>query len=396
MIRLLLISTLLLSFNLLSQIDQTQLLVGRTTGTHTLHDGNSTRIFGFAETLGADIYLPGPTIHVTEGDSVEIDFWNVSQGAPHTIHLHGLDVNQENDGVPSLSFDVHHMDHGFYKFKAPHPGTYIYHCHVVSTIHVQAGMYGVIIVTPSNGDNLSTWNGGESFDRDFLWTASEIDTNWHTDAVLDHPHDTINPQPMFVPDNYLPQYFLVNGQSGSQLTDVNNYYTAGVNEKVYMRLVNIGYQGVRYIFPSNVNARTISSDGRPLPTDFINDTVEVLPGERYGTIIQLGSDALYPVEVQHFNLNTQEIESSQDVTIRTSDVSLADEPAIERTLIYPNPSSHGLFFIDAGTSEDYVVYNLLGEKIKSGNSSYLIDLSGEASGTYLLRLKGEYHKLIKN
>ena len=150
MIRLLILTAIsLFTIDCYSQIDYSKLIIGRNNGTMVLHDGNITDIFGFAETLGESISLPGPTINITEGDSVQIDFWNVSQGAPHTIHLHGLDVNQENDGVPALSYEVHHMDHGYYKFKAPHPGTYIYHCHVVSTIHVQAGMYGVIIVKPS-------------------------------------------------------------------------------------------------------------------------------------------------------------------------------------------------------------------------------------------------------
>ena len=187
--RLLFISLLLIGLNTEAQIDYSKLIIGRTTGQKDLHDGNSTRIMGFAETLSEEIDIPGPTIYMNEGDSVEIDFWNMSQGAPHTIHLHGLDVDQANDGVPNLSFDVHHMDHGYYRFKAPHAGTYLYHCHVVSTIHVQAGMYGVIIVRPPSGDANTTWDGGETYDREFIWTSSEIDTNWHTNAVLDH--DTV-------------------------------------------------------------------------------------------------------------------------------------------------------------------------------------------------------------
>lgn len=388
--RILFIFVVLIQSISFGQIDQSQMIIGRNTGTKTLHDGAETRIFGFAELLNAPIDIPGPTLIFNEGDSIEIDFFNVSQGAPHTIHLHGLDVNQENDGVPALSFEVHHMDHGYYKFKAPHPGTYIYHCHVVSTIHVQAGMYGVIIIRPANGDEYTTWTGGENYDREFLWTATEIDTNWHTDAVLEH--DTL--MPVMIPSIFDPQYFFVNGQSGTQLTDITNFYTAAVNDKVYMRLVNIGYYGVRYIFPSSISARTISSDGRPLPTEVLNDTVEVLPGERYGTIIQLGTDPLYPVIVEHFNLNTQEVESSQNVTIRTSQTGINENIIGQTFMVYPNPSSE-LFFTNGGFTEQFEVFDLVGNLILSSDASY-INLSHQPSGTYLVRYKGMHCRIVKD
>ena len=83
-------------YNVWSQIDYSKLIIGRNMGTHTFHDGEQTRIFGFTETLSAATKIPGPTIYLNSGDSVKLDFWNMSQGAPHTIHLHGLDVNQQN------------------------------------------------------------------------------------------------------------------------------------------------------------------------------------------------------------------------------------------------------------------------------------------------------------
>ncbi len=379
------------SFSINAQIDYSKLVVGRTTGEQLMHDGAMVRTFGFAETLSEDIKVPGPTIEVTEGDSIEFDFWNVSQGAPHTIHLHGLDVNQENDGVPSLSFEVLHMEHGFYKFKAPHPGTYIYHCHVVSTIHVQAGMYGVIIVQPSNGNQNQVWNDGEIYARDLLWTSSEIDTNWHTLTVLDHNHSSNTPH--YVPADYAPQYFMINGESETQLSQESGYYYTGQNEKVYMRLVNIGYYGVRYIFPSSLNATTIASDGRPLPSSFENDTIEVLPGERYGTMIETGTDILYPVVVEYFNLNNQVVESSQNVIIKTSPLGIETEN-ITGLKVTPNPSGSGVFNINSDILVDYSIYSILGELIIQGNSS-AIDLSDEPNGMYFLQTENSIQKLIK-
>ena len=88
----------------------TTLLIARNTGSKVLEDSTVIRILGYAEKLSANPSMPGPTLTYYEGDSVIIDMWNVSQGAPHTIHLHGLDVDQQNDGVPHLSFAPEHMD----------------------------------------------------------------------------------------------------------------------------------------------------------------------------------------------------------------------------------------------------------------------------------------------
>jgi len=147
----LLLISLLFSTSLFGQ--SKTLLIARNTGEKVLADGKIIKSMGYSLRLSENPGVPGPTLVYYEGDSVTIDLWNVSQGAPHTIHLHGLDVDQQNDGVPHLSFTVGHMEHGFYRFKAPHPGTYLYHCHVVSAIHVQGGMYGLLIVKPKNEEN---------------------------------------------------------------------------------------------------------------------------------------------------------------------------------------------------------------------------------------------------
>lgn len=381
----------IMSNSIFGQIDYTKLIIGRNNGTHTFHDGEQTRIFGFTETLSAPTKIPGPTIYINSGDSVKIDFWNMSQGAPHTIHLHGLDVNQQNDGVGMLSFEVMHDTHGYYYFKAPHPGTYLYHCHVGSTVHLQAGMYGLVIVRPSSGNTLLNWDGGETYNKEFSLLASEIDTVWHNDTILDHEHDSL--MPLYVPTTFKPQYFLVNGMSGTQLTDPMNYLFALKNDKVYIRLANIGYYGVRYIFPASLNARTVASDGRPLPMEFENDTIEVLPGERYETFLQLGTDQFYPFFVEHFNLNTQINEASQTMIIQTSSVSL-QEKSEQKILIYPNPSS-GLFTITGEINENYSISTLEGKFLFQSDANS-IDLTEFPKGLYLLTYKGNSNLLIKD
>ena len=99
-------------------------------GNQPLLDGQNVNVWGFAPNFGGFATIPGPTMIVNEGDIVTLNITNQSP-VPHTVHLHGLDVDQINDGVPQTSFEIPGMmGTGSYSFPAPHPGTYMYHCHV--------------------------------------------------------------------------------------------------------------------------------------------------------------------------------------------------------------------------------------------------------------------------
>ncbi len=321
-----------------SQQDLDFLLIARNTGEKIIASDDTIRVFGFAQSLGEHPSIPGPTLEMNEGDSVHIDLWNVSQGAPHTIHLHGLDVDQQNDGVPHLSFDVHHMDHGYYHFKAPHAGTYLYHCHVASTIHVQAGMYGLIIIRPPNGGN-TTWDGGHAYTNEHTFFLSEIDTSWHTDSVLLHDHDTtLTIHQVEIPD-YNPQFFLVNGLSDQQLVNENTVFNSAVGQVDYTRLANIGFCGVRVIFPPELNAQIVASDGRPLPTEEISDTVYLFPGERFGVLTDPSSEFTGEITFDYIDMNTMQTKNTQVVPVIVSGFAGNDEVSIsnDNVQISPNP-----------------------------------------------------------
>ncbi|MFQ5447102.1 MAG: multicopper oxidase domain-containing protein, partial [Saprospiraceae bacterium] len=245
----------------------------RMVGNQTLWDGQSVNVWGFAQNFGGSAAIPGPTMIVNEGDVVTLNITNQSP-MPHTVHLHGLDVDQLNDGVPQTSFEIPGMmGTGSYTFTAPHPGTYIYHCHVETVIHLQMGMYGAVIVKPADGSN-TVWAGGPAYDKDYLWITSEVDKSWH-----DSP-----PQNGAVPA-YEPDYFLINGKSNQQLSATDVAINADAGQNIFMRLTNIGYGIHEFVFPPELNATTLSSDGRPLPQAVLSNTVTVYPGERYGVML---------------------------------------------------------------------------------------------------------------
>ena len=119
-------------------------------GLHFLDDGTALPIWGYGWTTDGYISLPGPLLEYTHGADVVLAFENPSPES-HTIHLHGLDVDQANDGVPATSFYVETGESTSYEFNATHTGTYLYHCHVTTTLHLTMGMYGMVLVTRPDG-----------------------------------------------------------------------------------------------------------------------------------------------------------------------------------------------------------------------------------------------------
>lgn len=283
-IRILLLATaLVLAVQLRAQDRLSYFLCMRTTTIDTMWDGRPIKIFGFAPNI-LESWLPGPVLYANEGDTLDVRVLNFSQGAPHTVHWHGMDVDQENDGVAHTSFALGHMQDTNYVFPAQHAGTYMYHCHVHSILHIQMGMYGPIVVRPADGSK-SAWTGGPAYDKEYLWMAGEFDSWWHDSLSFEHIQhpDTFHDEVQMAP--YRPDYFLVNGKSEWELEDSSIALHARVAEKVYLRLINIGYTIQRYVFPNNVGATILDSDGRPLPASVRTDTVEVYPGERYGVML---------------------------------------------------------------------------------------------------------------
>lgn len=388
------------SFMGYSQMDTTVTLISKIDfqPQYQLHDGKEILLMGYSVTIGGALKLPSPTLQFKENDSIKLNMWNLSQGPPHTIHLHGLDVNQQNDGVPMLSYSIEHDDTGSYYFKAPHPGTYLYHCHETSVMHVQAGMYGMVIVRPQSADTL-TWENGYSFHSERAWLASEVDTNWHHDSIIHHPHDTTATTHLIL--DYNPQHFLINGKSEQQL--LNNVQLVGsVNEIIYMRLANIGYYGTRFIFPSALNAKAVSSDGRPLPTEFISDTIELLPGERYGVLLESATEFTDVVQLEYFDLNTGILANTQQAVVDINGFVGIKELDEDALLVYPNPATSELSIaLPNGRigAFDVEIVNMLGQNvIRQNNNTKTINLKSLPDGTYILKIIHQNeqwnHKLI--
>jgi FtsP/CotA-like multicopper oxidase with cupredoxin domain len=122
---------------------------------------------------------PGPELRVRQGDLVEVVLRNddVDQGV--TIHWHGVDVPNAEDGVAGVTQDaVQPGERYTYRFRAEQVGTFWYHTHQVSAREVRRGLFGALVIEPretSSGldlaltvhtfDGVPTINGSDALVR---------------------------------------------------------------------------------------------------------------------------------------------------------------------------------------------------------------------------------------
>src|SRR5205823_14716774 len=69
-----------------------------------------------------------------------------------SLHWHGLVIPNADDGVAGLTQDAIKPGESFtYEFVARDSGTYWYHSHQQTESQLPLGLFGVIIVDPSDG-----------------------------------------------------------------------------------------------------------------------------------------------------------------------------------------------------------------------------------------------------
>ena len=87
--------------------------------------------------------VPGPTLHVREGDTVEFTLTN--EGAmPHSMDFHAAQINPK-DAFRSVAKGQSVQ----FTFRPRFAGAFMYHCGTGPVLmHIGSGMYGAIIVSP--------------------------------------------------------------------------------------------------------------------------------------------------------------------------------------------------------------------------------------------------------
>lgn len=240
--------------------------------------GTPVQLWFFDESLSnrgfmADRFLPSAHLEMRQGEMVNLAVSNQSS-MDHTVHLHGMDVDQANDGVATTSQAIPPFGNFTYQFIAPFAGTYHYHCHIDTVVHYHRGMAGAIIVRPPGGELNLAWDGGPTFDEEVLWHFSTYDLDWETEQVSSA-----------ITARHRPSLFLLNGKDGTEAVfDPFTKIFMRLNQVCYLRVVNQAYQFARFRL-GGLPFQIVASDGRPLPKPITTDTWEIGTGERYDVLL---------------------------------------------------------------------------------------------------------------
>jgi FtsP/CotA-like multicopper oxidase with cupredoxin domain len=317
--------------------------------------------------LQGNAQFPAPLIYATVGDVVEIRLKNLgttdptAPNDPHSIHLHGLDVDAANDGVPETSIgavpanlcaDGTTAPMGsncatpapgagnvvVYMFSPKVAATYMWHCHQEADIHVQMGMYGALVIYNKGDAAAATGPGankggtlyGWKYDKDYVLMESEIGPAQHNAEEASTDYN---------PVDYHPTYWFLNGLSfpntihagfeagpsweqwiaahpgydplivGSVSTKHPGPLTNG--DKVLIRMINMGYE-TQPMHMHGYHGKVIGSDQRawfwanppqitPFGLGLEKQTLTIGSGETYEWLVDFSQqkvNSTYPAGTQ--------------------------------------------------------------------------------------------------
>jgi len=200
--------------------------------------------------LGAE--WPAPTIEVREGQKLYLNLFNVGMAMrpdlfdPHTVHWHGFpEAASVFDGVPDASISVNMMGNLTYFYNVVRPGSYMYHCHVEATEHMQMGMLGNLYVTPKQDNDVALYpkadmtlykgfayndgDGSTGYDVDFPIQIGSFDPGFH-DASL-----TTQPLPFALMEDKYP---MLNGRGYPDTLEQGSLPPSGANTYVETAMVS--------------------------------------------------------------------------------------------------------------------------------------------------------------
>jgi len=225
---------------------------------------------------------------------------------PHTVHFHGFpQAASIYDGEPMASVSINMGGTLRYFYQIEQPGTYLYHCHVEATEHMEMGMIGNLWVEPKqnnlpDGTDLNgfthqtgykyAYNDGDGstyYDVDFPIQMLAFDRNFHEEHIAVQPlpfwsldesypmlngrgyPDTVNPAP------------LVNSL-GDASQRVSSLVTATVGQKILLRLSNVSVSDFHTLTVLGIPMRIVGKDARllrgPTGLDLSYETTSITLG----------------------------------------------------------------------------------------------------------------------
>jgi manganese oxidase len=208
--------------------------------------------------------IPGPRLHLTEGDRVRIHVKNTLPEST-TVHWHGLIVPNAMDGPGDITQDPIPPGGSYtYEFVTQQAGTYFYHTHDNVDRQQGLGLYGALIIDPHDTAT------APKADHEYVIQLQEwLKRDWLT-------------YPAMLMEGTLPNYFTINGKAYPATETIR----MKVGETVKLRFIG---SNNNFVHPMHVHGgpfTVVARDGEVMPeaARFRADTVNVGPGQRYDVV----------------------------------------------------------------------------------------------------------------
>jgi hypothetical protein len=224
-------------------------------GTLALPGAATVPVWGYSLAPGGPAQVPGPSLVVTQGDTVNVTLHN-GLTVPTALNFPGQSIIPDMAGAPPGGTQV-------YSFVAAEPGIYLYEAGQLpgTQYQVPMGLYGALIVRPTLGPGYAYNDAATAFNVEAPIVLSEIDPALNTAA---------NPA-AFDMRSYKARYFLLNGKAYPDTVPIS--VVAG--QTLLLRYVNAGQQ-IHTMAVLGLYQQFLSLGGSQLPF-YRNLTSELLP-----------------------------------------------------------------------------------------------------------------------
>jgi FtsP/CotA-like multicopper oxidase with cupredoxin domain len=228
--------------------------------------------------LGYNGSIPGPTLKVRQGSEVVVHVTNEGD-LDTTVHWHGLRLENKYDGVPHETQTPIPVGGDFtYRIRFPDPGLYWYHPHIREDYTQEMGLYGNLLVVPSDPD---------------YWPPVQQD-------VLLTLDDLLLEDGKIAPFSPVETTYTAMGRFGNILLiggETDYSFTARAGEVVRLWLTNTANTRVFNVQLPGARMKLIGGDsGRVEHEDFVSEVI-LAPSERAVVDVLFGQPG--QLELQH-------------------------------------------------------------------------------------------------
>lgn len=322
----------------------------------------------FNDGCQGSLSVPGPALTVTPTDStLRVRLFNKDVPEPVSIVIPGqvttMTPVKTNDalGRPRVrSFTSQVCSAAvtgcptsrIYTWSAMKPGTYLYQSGTHPAVQVQMGLYGMVTKDAALGQAYT----GVAYDRAIPLLYSEIDPALHQ-AVTDGTYGTAAYPSTF---NYVPKYFLINGQP-HQAGDLPTITTSMGQNKILLRFLNAGLQ-THVPLINGMDLRQIAEDGNPYPYPRNSYSILLPAGKTLDAVATLGpsQNGTYPIIDRMLGLTNgalpnQQIDSGMISFLKVDSYATVDDSYTLREDSLFTVSTPGVLANDLGTLSNAVV-----------------------------------------